>query len=213
MMQEARAKLNTIEGLKFYKLLGTGGGNSFQIYPNFSVFGILGVWETEDNAEKFIDQSNVFAAYTKRSSEQKTFYMNVRQAEGKWSGKNPFTPIKEGNLDSKPVAVITRATIRPSQLISFWKRVPSVSDSIVDHEDMLFSTGIGEWPIIQQATFSVWTSEAAMKAAIYGNKKHNEVIKLTRTKNWYSEELFARFTPYRERGSWNDQKKILKNYD
>ena len=35
------------DGLTFGKMLGTGSGNGFSIFPNFGVYGWLGVWDTE----------------------------------------------------------------------------------------------------------------------------------------------------------------------
>jgi hypothetical protein len=37
----------------------------------------------------------------------------------------------------------------------------------------------------------------------YKNKKHLEVVRLTRKLKWYKEELFARFIPYKFLGKWN----------
>jgi hypothetical protein len=39
----------------------------------------------------------------------------------------------------------------------------------------------------------------------YNNKAHKKVIKLTRQLNWYKEEMFARFEPYKFEGRWNNQ--------
>ena len=36
----------------------------------------------------------------------------------------------------------------------------------------------------------------------YQNPKHREVVALTRQLNWYKEEMFARFVPYKFTGSW-----------
>jgi hypothetical protein len=52
-----------------------------------------------------------------------------------------------------------------------------------------------------QATFSVWSSADAMFDYAYSNPKHAEMVKKTRELNWYSEELFARFEPYKVEGS------------
>jgi hypothetical protein len=37
----------------------------------------------------------------------------------------------------------------------------------------------------------------------YQNPKHREVVALTRKLNWYKEEMFARFVPYKYTGSWD----------
>jgi hypothetical protein len=39
----------------------------------------------------------------------------------------------------------------------------------------------------------------------YTNVKHKEVVMLTRKLNWYKEELFARFLPYKFQGTWNGE--------
>ncbi len=57
------------------------------------------------------------------------------------------------------------------------------------------SFGIGEVPWIKQATFSIWSSKADMKAFAYQMHEHATVIAKTRKEKWYSEDLFMRFKP------------------
>jgi heme-degrading monooxygenase HmoA len=52
------------------------------------------------------------------------------------------------------------------------------------------------------ATFSLWENEESMRAYAYSDSRHLEAIKLTRKLNWYTEEMFARFRPYRYEGAW-----------
>ena len=52
--------------------------------------------------------------------------------------------------------------------------------------------GVGELPIIEQATISIWKSEQSMKDYAYSDKSHLKIIHKARKNNWYSEELFVR---------------------
>jgi len=44
-MVASRAPMRSMTGLQFFKPLGTGSGVGYSIWPDFSVFGMLGVWE------------------------------------------------------------------------------------------------------------------------------------------------------------------------
>ena len=72
------------------------------------------------------------------------------------------------------------------------------------HQGLIFSKGIGEWPIFMQATFSFWEKGKHMMDYAYSNKKHADMVKKTRELGWYSEELFSRFHPFEVRGSLID---------
>lgn len=63
------------------------------------------------------------------------------------------------------------------------------------------SFGVGEDPFMHQATISFWQDMEAVKGFAYRSPEHVEVIKKTRSENWYSEELFARFIPIKSRGT------------
>jgi len=100
------------------------------------------------------------------------------------------------------VAVLTRATIRPRALPDFWRHVPQARQRLRDHADsLLFGIGVGEVPLVQQCTISVWQNAAAVDQYAYRQSGHREVVRLTRQRQWYSEELFARFTVLR----WDQQ--------
>jgi heme-degrading monooxygenase HmoA len=89
--------------------------------------------------------------------------------------------------------VLTRATIRISRLKNFWSHVDEVAGLMTSAPGYVTSFGVGEAPVYRQATFSVWKSIDDVKNFAYKSREHAEVIKLTRSENWYSEELFARF--------------------
>lgn len=191
--------LSQVDGLSFFKPLGTGSGNGFSIKPDFSTFGFVAVFDTEEMARDFLN-GNLIKEYTRTAKSYSHILMHTIKSHGEWSKQNPF----ESSVDfdtSKPLAVITRATIKPKLAHKFWKYVPSVSKSMNDYDALLFSKGIGEFPLLMQATYSLWENAEAMMQYAYQNPKHAEMVKKTRELGWYSEELFARFQPFYQEGN------------
>lgn len=188
-----------INGLTFFKPLGTGSGNGFSVKPDFSTFGFLAVFKSEELAKEFLG-TDVVKEYTKTTVSYSHVLMRTVKSHGEWSKLNPFESSVEYNK-TKPLAVITRATIKPKLAYQFWKNVPAVSKSMDKYDELIFSKGIGEFPLLMQATFSLWSSAEAMINYAYKNPKHAEMVKKTRELNWYSEELFARFHPFYQEGN------------
>jgi hypothetical protein len=194
--------LKDISGLTFYKLLGSGAKNGFSSIPNFGTYVLFCVWESEDSARDFFAENLFFKAYQKRSAEQFTVYLNSASSHGYWDGVQPFTKSTILALD-KPVLVLTRASIHFKKLWSFWSKVGKVSQSLKGYDGLVLSIGVGEWPLIQQATISIWQTQAEMLDFAYKNQKHKEVVLLSRKLKWYKEEMFARFVPFKFEGFWN----------
>lgn len=201
MMRFAHKELVNTKGLTFYRLLGSGRGKGFNPFPDWSVYCLLQVWESEDAAHAFFKSSDLIKKYTDRSDELFSLYMKNISAGGTWVGKTPF---KKGvNLDPElPIAIITRATIKWNWLLRFWKYVPTSQEALNGNEGLIYTKGIGEVPIVQMATFSLWKNFEAVKQFAYNSKQHQEAIRRTRKNEWYREELFARFQPYKSTGTW-----------
>lgn len=189
-------RMNSVEGLKFFKFLGTGGGKGFSLWPDFSTYAFLGVWDDESTYVNFKNTHPIFLAYQKMADTQRDLVLESQMSHGKWSGVNPFQQNKSSDfkIKSKQLAVvITRATLRWNRLFSFWLAVPAASRAIEEAEGIQYFKGIGEWPFIQQATLSIWDDFEAVNTFAYKGKKHSEIIKKTREKKWYKEDLFSRF--------------------
>lgn len=188
----------SVSGLTFWKPLGSGSGNGFSIWPDWSVFGLLTVFNSEDTAREFL-QSDMMMQYTKTAIKHTHLLMHCIKASGQWSAQEPFKNSVAYDAN-KPIAVITRATIKPKLAFKFWRYVPSVSKSMEGYHDLIYSKGIGEFPLLMQATFSFWRSGSAMLDYAYKNQKHADMVKKTRELGWYSEELFSRFHPFEIHG-------------
>lgn len=201
-------KLRSIAGLHFYKVMGSGK-SGFNPLPDWSTYAILQVWDSEKAANDFFQGKGVYFDYVKNSDELMVVYMKNIKAHGEWSNKKPFQ--KSSNIDSnsKYMAVLTRATIKWTELIPFWKYVPQSQDYLKRTKAIMFQFGIGEVPFKNMATFSIWNDKDALFEFAYKDSSHAQAIKLTRKRDWYSEELFSRFQPYRIVGNWSEKPELV----
>ncbi len=193
-MGVAPLRLKNIEGLKFYKFLGTGGGQGFSLRPDFSTYAFLGVWEDLSFYQNCLQKHPIFKTYQEKATSQRDLILNAVKSHGKWSGQNPFKtkPGLEAKGNKKAV-VITRATLHWNRLFSFWKAVPAASKAIETAQGVQYYKGIGEWPFIQQATISIWDDFEAVNTFAYKDRAHADIVKKTKQMNWYKEDLFSRF--------------------
>ena len=180
------------QGCEWLKLLGSGAGDGFSIWPDFGRYAIMAAFPNQVLAKAALE-SPLWKAYATHSRNSQHHFLQAWMGHGAWSGSHPFRYEAEAPKAEESFAVLTRARIRPSRLHEFWAYVPSVSASIRQFPGRKFSVGIGEWPLIEQATLSIWSSQSEMKGYAYQGKQHAEVVRLTRERGWYSEELFARF--------------------
>jgi heme-degrading monooxygenase HmoA len=172
-------------------MLGTGAGAGFSLRPDFSTYALLSVWDSEDDKKRAFVNSPVLQAFFDRSAMQRIYALRPIHTHGKWSGQSPF--VLQEPLGDKPIGVITRATLNPSRLIDFWRHVPQASQAIKEAKGVGFFKGIGEWPFVQQATFSVWESAEAIRTFAYVSQAHASIVKKTRERKWYKEDMFNRF--------------------
>ena len=210
MMQFAHKPLSQQPGIQFYKLMGSGKGMGFNPFPDWTTYALLIVWKEEASAQAFFESSDLFQKYKEHTAEIWTLYLKNIIARGTWSKQQPFESHAALNPANDLLCIITRATIRWKKLATFWRYVPTSERPLVENPDLLFTKGIGEAPIVQMATFSIWKSMDALKAFAYKSKEHQEAIRKTKELNWYSEELFARFQPFRSVGTWGGINPLAK---
>lgn len=203
-MQWARAPLRQLKDLQFFKLFGTGGKESFHPYPNFGVYAVLTVWPDLHTALERVASAPVLQRYRDHSLEHYQLCFSPLQSRGSWDRRSPFEPDETLSVksDGRPVAVLTRATIRARHLVRFWRHAPSISAMTTREPDMLFKLGMGEIPWLHQVTFSIWTSQEAMVNFAYRNGDHARAVATKRREDWFKEELFARFILLDHQGSW-----------
>ena len=178
-------------GLLFAKHLGSGAGNGFSIWPDFSTYAWIGVWDRPVDADNFFEKDARWIELSKESTTITGWDGEAIRAHGTWNGLNPFVLSNDATWEGR-VAVITRASIRWSQAWRFWLNVPSSSKHMENRAGLILAKGVGEFPLTEQATCSLWESAAHIDDFAYKSKEHSPMIKKTRQYTWYKEEMFVR---------------------
>lgn len=187
----------------FWKLMGSGKNAQVDLAPDFKHWAVLTTWDNKTDADQFYHKSFPIKWFRFFGNEEFTILLNPLSSHGLWSGKEPFKYNKKTDMPGNKIAVITRAAIRFNRLKEFRSNISRAAEEMRKAEGFILSAGVGENPFLDQATFSVWESADHMKNYAYKSFNHADVIKLTRSRNWYSEELFARFEVLESWGSLN----------
>lgn len=198
----ARAALAGAPGIGFWKLFGTGGGESFRPRPNFGVYAILATWPSAEAARRGQAEASVFRRYRAQAAESFTVHLATVSVRGRWDGRAPFVAAQGVDL-AAPFAILTRASIRPAKARAFWRGAPDIDARTAEEPAILFKRGMGEVPYLRQVTFSIWSDLEAMKRFAYRHPYHRDAARHARERNWFSEELFARFRVVGAEGTWN----------
>jgi spheroidene monooxygenase len=183
---------------RFWKLMGAGSGAGFSPRQDTAVWGILAVWDDLDAARAGTTAAP-FRGFAVRARERCTFFLRAFSVRGRWSGRMPFAA---GPRGPGPIVSITRGSIRPSRARAFWAHNPAVSDRIGEDEAVLFRQGLGEMPLLRQATFSIWPDMASMARFARGGGAHAEAIRAVRAEGYFSEDLYALLTLADATGRW-----------
>lgn len=193
-----RTLLRRTKGVTFAKMLGCGKGETFTPSDaDPTRWGCLVVISQNELAA--LDNSPTIRAWRNKSVSEFRVVLDPISSTGLWSKQKPFEPSAPANFDGQVVA-ITRARIKASQTMRFFKSVPPVTASLHSSPGLISTVGIGEAPIGLQGTFSLWESMQTIKDFAYKGAAHKKAIAQTSEFDWYAEELFARFAVREIRG-------------
>ena len=179
-------------GMCFGKMLGSGAGQGFSIWPDWGTYAWFTVWENPESAEAFWSNDPMFQDLLGYATSLYGWEARPLRGHGTWNGQQPFAFPEAGVRTAGSVAVLTRASIARKQALRFWWNVPRASRGVQDQPGLRYAKGVGEYPLVEQATMSVWNSADELDAFAYRSRQHAPMVQKTRKHQWYSEEMFIR---------------------
>jgi spheroidene monooxygenase len=99
------------------------------------------------------------------------------------------------------VAALTRASIRPRHAAAFWRHAPPSEAALAQAAGCRLAVGLGEAPLLRQATFSLWDNAAAMDAYARSGA-HQAAIRAAHGGGYFSESMFVRYRVLGIEGHW-----------
>ena len=191
--------LRAVPGLGFAKVLGSGRDGGFGLTPGLLHHGLFLVFDGEAAAMGFVDRSPLMTAYRAHAAECATAVLRAASSRGSWSGA--AMTVSTDLPVHGPVAALTRASISPAHAGAFWRHTPAAQAALAGAEGCHLAAGLGEAPVLRQATFSLWSSVAAMNA--YARQgAHGQAARASLGGGWFSESMFVRFAPLALAGHW-----------
>ncbi len=196
-------KPGTVPGLRFAKALGSGHEGGFGLRPSGSRQGLLTVFESQAQADAFVATSPIVQGYAERSTEFLVATLRATSCRGSWGGAS-IRPTRHA-VPAGPVAALTRASIRASKAITFWRHSPASERSLEQAAGCQLAVGLGEAPLLRQATFSLWDNQAAMDAYARSGA-HLQALRGAQQGGWFTESMFVRFVPLAVKGVWKGRR-------
>ena len=185
-----RVSLSSMDGIVFAKALGCGRGAAFSLLPDWSRYAVI-LECIDEQSERAVLAAPQFARLRAAAQNVDSWRLFPIKKKGFWDKQSPFEIVADNATGQ--LAVLTRAKIAPLEIATFIRHSYATTEAIKAAPGLRYSIGMGEWPLIWQATFTIWESEAEMAEYAYKNVGHIAAIKAKVKTGMFTEEMFVRF--------------------
>lgn len=202
------ASFKDVPGLLFAKVMGSGHGGGFTLRPSATHQGLIFRFSRRDLALDFLRGPQA-GALLERARESWSGVLAVTSSRGSWDQQVwPLTDASasvDGRIDqARPLAILTRASIVPSQAMAFWRHAPAAQADLKKAPGCLLAMGLGEVPLVRQCTFSLWHDGQAMRD--YATRGAHQVAAAAAHRHgFFSESLFVHMDVLQMAGRWQGQ--------
>jgi spheroidene monooxygenase len=149
--------------------------------------------------------SNFVKAAQERSREFWTGMFGVTSSRGQWDQQSWETTAQGDGAQTRAhpqvMGVLTRASIRPSKAMAFWRHAPATQQDLDVAPGCLLAIGLGEAPLLRQCTFSLWDTTESMERYAH-HDSHQQAIQASYRHQFFSESLFVRMELLFMQGQW-----------
>ncbi len=112
-----RPRLSRVDGLVFWRLLGTGSGSDTGPGADPRRTALFAVWESEADLDRFLASHPIPRRWV-RAEEQWSVRLRRLGGHGTWRGVDPLEGMEDGDRSGR-VAIVTRADVRPKSWRAF----------------------------------------------------------------------------------------------
>ena len=213
LMQGTRGLFKTFPGLRFAKVMGSGEGGGFGLRPSSTHQGLIMVFDDLIHAYQSLKSGEIMR-YQEKTHEYWQGVLLVDSCRGSWdhqswNSQNVLQeavqdPVQSGSAhdgSSAYIASLTRASIRASQAMNFWRFAPPAQVDLKKASGCELAVGLGEAPLLRQCTFSVW--QDAQSLTNYAHQgAHMRAIGAAQKHNFFTESMFVRMKVLHMWGQW-----------
>ena len=135
-----RPALRRVPGLRFWRLLGTGRGRTMTLSADLRRWAMFAVWEDDAALDAFLERSAVARRWRPGPGALRRAAGAGPLARG-WGGGDPLAGAARRRGRGRPVAILTRAAIRPRRALAFYRAIADRPGGAARAPGLLASVG------------------------------------------------------------------------